>query len=113
MFYTYDQNNSGGGFVTNPAKGISHFVIVEADSADDANEKAEALGLYFDGVEDGYDCECCGDRWHRCGHHASTESPEIFGKHPSKHVEEFIKGGPHTFVHYLDGRIESFGNPQS
>ena len=26
---------------------------------------AEDIGLYFDGVEQGMDCSCCGDRWYR------------------------------------------------
>lgn len=114
MFFTYDQNNSGGDFVTNPAKGISHFVIVEADSHDDANAKAERLGLYFDGVAASTDCECCGDRWYRAGVSGGTDTPKIFGEHPSVRVEEFAaRGAPHTFVHYADGRVESFSNPQS
>jgi hypothetical protein len=59
MFYTYSQNNSGG-----KCKGPALYVIIEADSAKEANERAiSEAGLYFDGVADGIDCECCGDRW--------------------------------------------------
>lgn len=49
MFYTYRQNNSGGSFKI--TKKIKHFVIIEADSAKEANKKAEHIGIYFDGVK--------------------------------------------------------------
>ena len=29
----------------------------------EANTKACDIGIYFDGVANGADCECCGDRW--------------------------------------------------
>lgn len=111
MFFTFHQNNSGGGFVTNAADGISHYVIIEAASAADANQKAEALGVYFDGVDEGFDCKCCGDRWYRVSADEATETPEVYGKPPDEHRDSFVKREPHTFVHYLDGRIKSFGNP--
>ena len=63
MFYTYSQNNSGGSFDIDAENGLAHYVIIEADSMEEANEKATSIGIYFDGVEDGMDCECCGDRW--------------------------------------------------
>lgn len=61
-FYLYSQNNSGGSFITN--ENVAHRVFIEAKSGFDANEKAEFIGIYFDGVSDGIDCECCGDRWY-------------------------------------------------
>ena len=61
MFYTFGRNNSGGSFVRD--NDVSHWVIVEADSPNEANEIAESIGIYFNGVEDDRDCECCGDRW--------------------------------------------------
>ncbi len=63
MFYQYDQNNSDGYFETNEK--ISYVVIIEADDSYSADSIAEGLGIYFDGVEEGIDCECCGDRWSR------------------------------------------------
>lgn len=58
MFYKFDQNNSGGEF--NGPK----YVIVEADDEDEAMEIAVGDGdVYFDGVDKGIDCPCCGDRW--------------------------------------------------
>lgn len=59
-FYHYDQNNSGGAFIE-PALNV----FIEASSPEEADAIAEANGLYFDGVDDGYDCDCCGDRWSR------------------------------------------------
>lgn len=62
MFYEYSQNNSGGSFVVNDE--VCHRLFIEAESADEANRKAEQLGCYWDGVEKGRDCPCCGDRWY-------------------------------------------------
>ena len=55
-YFIYHQNNSGGVF-TGPAVSV----IVAADTAADANVKAAAAGIYFDGAGD---CRCCGDRWY-------------------------------------------------
>ncbi len=72
-YFEFSQNNSGGSF-TGPAI----RVFVEADTPNEANAIAEANGLYFDGVADGYDCECCGDRWYAASDwNASDEVPEV------------------------------------
>lgn len=57
-FYEYMQNNSGGYYVKGPM-----LLIIEADSAVEADMIAEENGAYFYGVHKGYDCKCCGDRW--------------------------------------------------
>lgn len=57
-FYSYIQNNSGGGYVG------PHVLIVEARNAAEANLVAQTHGVYFDGCYRGLDCDCCGDRWH-------------------------------------------------
>jgi len=58
-FFTYSQNNSGG-FYSGP-----YGVIVEAPNQDVANALAESVaGVYFNGVRNGRDCQCCGDRWY-------------------------------------------------
>lgn len=62
MFYTFNQNNSGGRFVENER--VRRYVIVEAGSADDANERATSIGVYFNGCASDRDCNCCGDRWY-------------------------------------------------
>ena len=58
MFYHFDQNNSGGEF-----HGPARNVFIEALDSGHANQIAESIGIYFDGVDMGYDCPCCGNRW--------------------------------------------------
>ena len=59
-WFKYGQNNSGGVFY-----GPYMAIWVEAPDTDTANDIAEQHGAYFDGVRDGIDCDCCGDRWDR------------------------------------------------
>ena len=61
-WYQFHQNNSGGSFIA-PAINVH----IEVPTAEKANAIAQCEGLYFDGCEDGRDCECCGDRWYPCG----------------------------------------------
>ena len=63
MFYEFWQNNSGGHYHIDIDVGLNHKVIIEADTRDEAIEKAFNIGIYFDGVRAGRDCDCCGDRW--------------------------------------------------
>ena len=57
--FQFRQNNFGGQFIG------PKFVVVKADDADQANQIAQDQGpVYFDGVADGIDCDCCGDRWY-------------------------------------------------
>lgn len=109
-WFTYDQNNSGGTFHYDEARGISTKVLIEAHSPSEANRIAEGIGLYFDG--DG-DCSCCGERWYSKWDWAEgTDEPMIYGKP----VASYRPSGPLTskwmeegkfeyFVHYLDGTI--------
>jgi hypothetical protein len=62
-FYKFEQNNSGGSFVMNDK--LAHRVYIEADTLEQAEEKAFGLGIYYFGVYNGYDCSCCGDRWYK------------------------------------------------
>ena len=72
-FFQYRQNNSGGQF-TGPAI----HVIIEADSADEADQRAvNEAGLYFDGCAQDIDCSCCGDRWHRAWDDGDDE-PRVY-----------------------------------
>jgi len=75
-FYTFSQNNSGGYF-DGP-----EYVIIEADSASEANTIALEHGIYFDGCQSGHDCSCCGDRWYEAGEYGATDKPEIYGQDP-------------------------------
>jgi hypothetical protein len=61
--FEYDQNNSGGTFIENDK--LCHKVVIEAYDANEANEIAQTLGIYFNGCDDETDCPCCGDRWYQ------------------------------------------------
>lgn len=100
-FYTYDQNNSGG----NWAKGMPNYLIVEATSESDADRRAVDAGVYFNGVDEGYDCECCGDRWY--SPEDGTDEPLVYGKHPSE-IKPFLKGDLAVRVIYIDGRVQEY-----
>lgn len=61
-WYEFTQNNSGGNFLVNEK--VCHRLFIEAEDIKHASQIAESLGVYFNGVNDGTDCECCGDRWY-------------------------------------------------
>lgn len=102
-FYVYNQNNSGGSFDVN--SNVREYVIIEAEDYKQANEKAEEVGIYFDGCYKGQDCDCCGDRWYEASEYDKTyDKPMIYGE--SVYEMEsglFTKG---CIIHYLDGRRE-------
>jgi hypothetical protein len=79
-FYTFNQNNSGGVW-DGP-----QYVIIEADSADEANMTAMDHGIYYDGVHHLNDCPCCGDRWYEVDDDDATDKPEIYGEDPAEHT---------------------------
>jgi len=96
-FFTYRQNNSGGSFVEN--EHVNIFVIIEADSAKQADNKAKSIDIYFDGCENGTDCHCCGDRWSRA---ATTYFEE-------KGFSEKYGGDRGTIIYYKNGNKEIIG----
>ena len=125
-FYTFRQNNSFGRFDYDAGRGISVNVIVEADSVDDANSRAERIGLYFDGSGD---CQCCGTRWSE--QYSFTDSkdvfndnsspvPEIYGEEvgpgepfPQKKdvwsaTKRMKKNQPEGYIHYKNGTVVGF-----
>jgi hypothetical protein len=59
--FTYHQNNSFGVWQDN----MPLVLEVWAETAKDADIKAESMGVYFDGCKNEIDCPCCGDRWYR------------------------------------------------
>jgi hypothetical protein len=108
-FYHFHQNNSGGSFHYDYERGISCNVIVEADSVDDANERGKRLGMYFDGVESGRDCSCCGDRWYPLWNYGKEEAgaatPEHYGE-PAALVEGYGWSDVEDwegFIHFKSG----------
>jgi hypothetical protein len=101
-FYTFNQNNSGGGFDRD--EDVSHYVIIEADSAFAANTKAESVGIYFNGCDDGTDCSCCGDRWCEVWG-KGDEAPLIYDKAPEDIKDMFCRpGDTYCIIYYADGR---------
>ena len=106
MFYTYNQNNSGGLFDYDEKRGIGQYVIVEADTPEEADSRAEEIGLYFDGSGD---CECCGPRWSPVANYwnsdEGTEEPMIWDSVVV--VEDGSGRGSEcaAYVHYADSTI--------
>ena len=62
-FFEFCQNNTGGSFDVD--ENLTHRVLIEAEDYDEAIRFAEGLGMYWNGVENGMDCPCCGDRWYK------------------------------------------------
>jgi hypothetical protein len=102
MFYTFNQNNSGGSFIRNSERGIDEKVIIEATNADEANNKALQIGIYFNGVDSGADCPCCGDRWWPVGDSDGDSTPSVYGM-PIEEDNGYSYSG---YIHYLGGAIK-------
>lgn len=101
MFYTYRQNNSGGRFIQD--KSVAGYVIIEASNLGEAHDKAEDVGIYFDGCDKGRDCPCCGDRWSRYAD--AARKPKIYGKEPIKEVGTNYFG-LYCIIYYKNGKKE-------
>lgn len=97
-FFCFDQNNSGGVFHINDEQGISPIVWVEAFDVHEAIERAKDIGIYFNGVQDGWDCECCGDRWNEPWNDEGESSSSVNNHFSSWHDT--------VYVHRADGTIE-------
>ena len=110
-FYTFGQNNSGGSFDLNEAAGITHYVIIQAKNPDQASALAQDIGIYFDGVREGKDCGCCGDRWHEPDEWDANDEPLVYGQPADDYWDTggWMPLGREICVHYLDGRIEWHG----
>ena len=105
MFYQFNQNNSGGEFTFDKKGGVTHMVVIEADSHHDANKRAKNIGLYFGGFGD---CPCCGDRWDELDDEEGDEVPMYWGEALSdvdfKDEITWMEVGKEVCVHYKDGR---------
>ena len=105
-FYTYNQNNSGGRYQLDEYSGIAEYVIIEANNAKQANAIATSIGIYFNGVEEGNDCSCCGDRWYTAEEYDATEIPSIYSDPVETHKGMFSSYS--SAVHYLNGEIKRY-----
>lgn len=103
-FYTYSQNNSGGFYKKDDKEGIAKYVIIEALDYKHANQRAEEIGLYFDGCWNSIDCSCCGDRWREASESDASNYPSIYDT-PIEDVKKSTCRN-YCFVHYLDGKVE-------
>lgn len=99
--YEFQQNNSGGQFDT--GNGLAVTVLIEAENEDHANVIAEGIGIYFDGVYEGRDCERCGERW--TGAAWNFDSIDDYLKDVRISHLNAEKGVTEIAVHYLDGRV--------
>lgn len=105
LFYTYSQNNSGGSFRISDEEGICEYVIIEALNSAHADTRAESIGLYFDGCDEGIDCPCCGDRWYeQASYEKGYEVPSIYGRPADQEIKSWYRN--RCFVHYLDNTIK-------
>lgn len=101
-FYKFKQNNSGGGFDLDDKVTIA--VWIEADTPSQANSKAEEIGIYFNGCDDGTDCECCGDRWYEVSERDAEDEPTT-----SKYDDFWVRNGvAHTYIYYANGKKEEW-----
>lgn len=102
-FYTYSQNNSGGVFYG------PEYVIIEARDAREANMRAVCdTDIYFDGCDKGWDCPCCGDRWHPAEDLEATEKPSIYGNEDI--LDEVFNGiRSQAVIYYLNGDVVFIG----
>ncbi len=103
-FYEFHQNNSGGSFEIDDERGIGPRVWIEAETLDQAISIALGIGLYFDGVDIGTDCPCCGDRWHRPWCDDGKDAPKI-------NQEYDFNWHDTVYVHRAGGTIKRIKNP--
>lgn len=99
MFYLFVQNNSGDYFHNDAEGGIGVNVAFEANSEEEAIERAKNV-IYFDGVSEGIDCECCGDRWSAY----TWEEAETVEELNKQKYKSFYEDST-MYVHMLDGTI--------
>lgn len=105
-WYEWTQNNSGGSFDVDDK--ITHRLFIEAETKDEAEAKAESIGVYYDGCQSGMDCECCGDRWYE-GH--ELELPYYSGAETVEEAAQYLADkygwcSPDARIFYKDGSVK-------
>jgi len=129
LFWVYEQTPNRAQYIVDKEKGLSFLVFIEASTAASADAKAVMLGIYFDGIENGIDCACCGPRWFPAEQSVST--PEIFGFNVAgqfKHADQYLKPAvealikqsammsdpldPLAFMHTQAGSVIAFKRPR-
>lgn len=107
--YIFTQNNSGGSFDFDEKSGITHYVFIEAKDYKDANERAQNIGIYFNGCDEGLDCECCGDRWYELYNESEFNKVDNLYKYTC--CTKWMEKGKEACFHKLDGTFEFFDPP--
>lgn len=102
MFYTFNQNNSGGRLIRNV--NLDHYVIIQAANKRTALRIARKIGIYFDGVRKGIDCSCCGDRW--SDYVTGTQVPTIYGEPVQGWVPLRVPRLNTIAIHFADGTVQ-------
>ena len=111
-FFEFTQNNSGGSFSVD--KELCHRVVIEAESAEEANNIASGMGIYFDGCDAGHDCPCCGDRWYSVDDSDGDTFPYTdFGERTFQDEVEYYQYLADTYgwtkpdcrIFYKDGKV--------
>lgn len=105
-FFEFIQNNSGGSFVQNET--LCHIVIIEAGGLNEALDKAEDLGCYFDGVSKGIDCPCCGDRWYPPYSSDGMEFPYVDGKDTYETIEDYASEMAEIYTRWSSSNVRVF-----
>lgn len=101
MFYLFVQNNSGGIFHIDAESGIGVNVAFEANSEEEAFERAQNV-IYFNGVLEGRDCPCCGDRWSVYADDSAETLEELY---KCKYKNTWSDEDYTMYVHMLDDTI--------
>lgn len=108
-FYHFNQNSSGGYFVTDLQNGVCEDVIIEATSPENAWGRLLSIGEKVNGMFE-Y-CECCGERWSSWfSKEDGTDIPEMYGTPLTEQKKEIFRSM--AFVHYLDGTKKQFIFPE-
>lgn len=100
-WYAYDQNNSGGYFISNDV--VAEYVLIQAATPDDADEKMLELTQDYNEY-----CPCCGERWWIDSHYSDGyDVPSIYGTPITDEFKPYERDG-FAWLYYADGRKERF-----
>lgn len=91
-FYEFSQNNSGGYIIEDSSCGIGDYVYIQADEENEANERAESIGLFSLPY-----CDCCGERFYKAYENVSLDTDILIIERINISI----------YIHYKDGRKES------
>lgn len=104
--YVYWQNNSGGYFREIRKTYKDNMLILPVKREGFSSNGYVSLAIedkeiipkevYFDGVEKGLDCPCCGDRWSRLDEWDLKEKIYIY-----ENEDEFRKSKPEIYEYYV------------